>query len=408
MLQKEERKKALYDEDYDTEDDDYLMDPVEYVEAPPKRQLTEAEIEKELKEQRKDAAAAFSRAMVQAEVSAESASEEVGPFISHVELASMLANDHLTATLFGSAGQDFSGFSRILGQTGLQFVEDAGAVQDNQICTGSALVTLECRIQSILNAIEDYEVEDEEDEEPTSEEKQENKEESEVNKDDKSDGGKAMRSLIEDFRDVPYDIMPDYQLNVRRAIGFDEILDKLRMHRYDCMSALERDFYEMLNNGRIVTKSKSLTWQDSELLGTIFRTEKKKAEAITRDVITRIHSPNFEVHNSKPTNAQTSVERKCSKCKMGKFITDWAWEGKQVEHAAMSQPEWQWFCPECVTSEGKNLVGRNVNMWWHFDKEFFEGKVDAFDEETGRHRVIYEDGEWTFYNLGYEVVLLKA
>ena len=85
--------------------------------------------------------------------------------------------------------------------------------------------------------------------------------------------------------------MPDYQLSVRRAIGFDEILEKLRMHRYDCMSALEKDFYDMLNNGRIVTKSKSLTWEDSELLANLFQEEKKKAEAITHGVIARIHSP---------------------------------------------------------------------------------------------------------------------
>ena len=48
-----------------------------------------------------------------------------------------------------------------------------------------------------------------------------------------------------------------------------------------------------------------------------------------------------------------------------------------------------------------------MNLWWHFDSEFFEGKVDAFDEETGRHRIMYEDDEWTFYNLGHEVVLFN-
>lgn len=73
----------------------------------------------------------------------------------------------------------------------------------------------------------------------------------------------------------------------------------------------------------------------------------------------------------------------------------------------MSEPAWQWLCPACLTSEGRKLVGQAVNMWWHFDSEFFVGTVDAFDEVTGRHRIIYEDGEWTFYNLGHEVALLK-
>ena len=147
------------------------------MEPPPKRQLTEAEIERELRESRKDAAVAFSKAMVQAEVAAENASEEVGPFINHVELASLLANDHLTATLFNSAGQDFSGFSRILNEAGLQYVEDAAAVEDNQIRTGAALITLECKMQSLLNAIDEYEVEDEDEDVETAPKKEEGQEE---------------------------------------------------------------------------------------------------------------------------------------------------------------------------------------------------------------------------------------
>lgn len=59
-----------------------------------------------------------------------------------------------------------------------------------------------------------------------------------------------MRPLIGDYREVPWQVIPDYDLYCRRLVTFDEILLKLKLHQYYSLSALERDFYELLNNGR--------------------------------------------------------------------------------------------------------------------------------------------------------------
>ena len=71
--------------------------------------------------------------------------------------------------------------------------------------------------------------------------------------------------------------------------------------------------------------------------------------------------------------------------------------------AAKSQG-WAWLCPECIATGGGGLAGTKVRVWWWDDKTSYEGVVDAFDGPTGRHRVLYDDGEWEFISLSVEPV----
>ncbi|KAL2939980.1 Sister chromatid cohesion protein PDS5-like protein B-B [Bienertia sinuspersici] len=42
---------------------------------------------------------------------------------------------------------------------------------------------------------------------------------------------------------------------------------------------------------------------------------------------------------------------------------------------------------------GKELVGARVQVWWPDDKEFYEGVIELFDSSTGKHKVLYNDGD---------------
>ena len=63
---------------------------------------------------------------------------------------------------------------------------------------------------------------------------------------------------------------------------------------------------------------------------------------------------------------------------------------------------WRWLCGSCVEVLGAQLVGADVLVWWHDDKQAYPGTIDAFDEVSLCHRVLYQDGDWEFVNLTVE------
>jgi hypothetical protein len=52
------------------------------------------------------------------------------------------------------------------------------------------------------------------------------------------------------------------------------------------------------------------------------------------------------------------------------------------------------------------MIGWGVLVWWADDKELYEGVVNAFDDASQRHRILYKDGEWEFIALGVEPSLI--
>lgn len=65
------------------------------------------------------------------------------------------------------------------------------------------------------------------------------------------------RLLAADFLDIPYDLIPDYDLNVRTVMTLKIMSNKLSQHLYHSFGAFAFDFYTMLNNGRSVTNPSS-------------------------------------------------------------------------------------------------------------------------------------------------------
>ena len=61
------------------------------------------------------------------------------------------------------------------------------------------------------------------------------------------------RDVAEDFQQIPYDSIPDYDDCTRHVITLETIKDKLMKHRYRSLAQCSADFYTMLNNARSVT-----------------------------------------------------------------------------------------------------------------------------------------------------------
>jgi hypothetical protein len=104
-------------------------------------------------------------------------------------------------------------------------------------------------------------------------------------------------------------------------------------------------------------------------------------------------STEFQMPDDYFVNTQDSQDRR--KRKEEVFRAQWA-------QALQLSLRWSWLCSVCVTELGTALIGAEVNVWWHDDEEGYRGTINAFDQVSGCHRVLYADGEWEFVNLAIE------
>lgn len=72
---------------------------------------------------------------------------------------------------------------------------------------------------------------------------------------------------------------------------------------------------------------------------------------------------------------------------------------------------WGVICPYCIESgsgRGFGLVGCCVKVWWIDDDCAYEGVVNAYDLSSGKHRVLYDDGQWEFIDLKDQPALFTS
>lgn len=53
----------------------------------------------------------------------------------------------------------------------------------------------------------------------------------------------------------------------------------------------------------------------------------------------------------------------------------------------------------------KDLIGRDVVVWWRLDGAFYPGIIDCYDKDLKRHIILYEDGQTESLDLTKELVL---
>jgi hypothetical protein len=47
----------------------------------------------------------------------------------------------------------------------------------------------------------------------------------------------------------------------------------------------------------------------------------------------------------------------------------------------------------CEPTTGTSFVGLRIRVWWPLDQKFYHGKIVAYDVLTGKHQILYDDGE---------------
>jgi hypothetical protein len=107
----------------------------------------------------------------------------------------------------------------------------------------------------------------------------------------------------------------------------------------------------------------------------------------------------FEEHMSESSKASSSVSRKKSKSSKKSSNSQSKFESDGEKET------WGWYCTDCLQQKGPELIGWKVLVWWPDDSELYQGVINAYDEASKRHRVLYEDNEWEFIAVDVEPLL---
>ena len=355
-----------------------------------------------------------------------------GPYLSQEELRDELEDNTLTQAAFNVVSGNKNGFARLLKQSNVSAAGGASnlSLGDWAVFDKSELHVLERRMLEVLNAIEVYEVPDVVTDlsqgssngiaaaTPATPVGKKAKEAKEAKSHEKGKRGRGRgkksnsadsetdsntRYLIDDYQEVPISsIIPDYNDYVRRRICFQDIQKKVQNHMYRSMSELSRDYYDLLNNARNVTNQGSQTWPDTAELARIFEEYKLRSLHTTPSSSSQIHCKGFSIANKAGAKGLALEERVCDICSDSRYVGGWP------SHSDCDVSKGgSWVCGDCIQECGATLMGNEVAIWWDDDSKFYHGVVKAFDEQSGTHKVLYEDDEWEFVHLGQEVCDFK-
>ena len=57
--------------------------------------------------------------------------------------------------------------------------------------------------------------------------------------------------------------------------------------------------------------------------------------------------------------------------------------------------------------KGREAIGWRIAVYWKDDRTFYDGEIKDFDNSTGRHKVIYSDGEEEWLSLRNERIIWR-
>ena len=312
----------------------------------------------------------------EANSSAAVAATKAGPYHTRAELKAKLQSHALTSSISQNLQGPSSGFDLVLQLSGLDNM--GPGADDWKILEKEDLYILERRIQDIIDGIEGTEVPE-----------------------DMKDPEGPQRLLIEDWNVLPYELIPDYDMWVRRLICFEGMKEKLSRHGYSSMSEFSRDFFTLLNNGRSVSNQATDSWNDASLLATIFDELKAKSLETNASDIKQLHTKDLRVlDKGKRSQLDSAVNKVCACC-----VQEYTLEGWPTNPKADANKAAKWLCPDCIRAQASDLLGNRVSVWWDEDSKYYKGTINAFDAASGRHRVLYDDNEWEFACLGHEIAV---
>ncbi|KAL2939985.1 Sister chromatid cohesion protein PDS5-like protein B-B [Bienertia sinuspersici] len=113
----------------------------------------------------------------------------------------------------------------------------------------------------------------------------------------------------------------------------------------------------------------------------------KKVEALVANV--KIRRNEDKEKNSSEGSCPKPLQRTREAKSTAKSVKD----ESDVEKASKSNSKRKRTSGNKAPKYGKELVGARVQVWWPDDKEFYEGVIELFDSSTGKHKVLYNDGD---------------
>jgi len=93
----------------------------------------------------------------------------------------------------------------------------------------------------------------------------------------------SVRHLSEEFLEVPYQIISNYDELVERPLSLEILRSNLQQHIYKSMASFSKDFYEMLNNGRKISGMADQMVRDTLALQKLFEKAKRETAEVTAD-----------------------------------------------------------------------------------------------------------------------------
>eukprot|EP01033_Poteriospumella_lacustris_P007295 gene7295-5248_t len=170
---------------------------------------------------------------------------------------------------------------------------------------------------------------------------------------------------------------------------------RLQAHQYTSIAAYAADFYTLMNNARVVATMTNTRIRDNT---------KRLAEQFERLVWDGLqYSGEDDILEGVTTNYEHAPLRGRPQRKPRR---SWA-TGKAAATAAAANAEW--FCRACVISQGHELIGRPVRVWWRGDGCAYAGRIDGYDPRAQCHRILYDvDQEWEFVSLALEPYLFSS
>jgi hypothetical protein len=198
------------------------------------------------------------------------------------------------------------------------------------------------------------------------------------------------------FQHVPSEEeVPGYHDSVQNPISMLMIRNKIQNGEYSSLNNMFTDFRLLVKNAKQFNELDSDVYRYACVL--MANINKLAANAQTQD----LSSPKVV---RKRQNQQRTLKSgpPCHLCK----------KSTRKYHTELVRPEGEVMCEECIrtVSLKEGFAGRELFVYWPNDKQWYQGKVNCYDNDSGRHRVLYYvDCDWEFVDFtNSPVVFLPA
>ena len=180
------------------------------------------------------------------------------------------------------------------------------------------------------------------------------------------------RQLSEKFWQLPdRSELPAYYEVIRRPLPLDAVHRRLQRGRYDSVASFSRDVLGLVvGNAKLFNEEDTPVFQDAVRLEELYEERLAAAQSLPKPQKTR---PTLLGDVIEP---QTEAERpKSRRAAAGAARAALVSNGPSAEEL---------------------MVGKRIQVFWSGDSKWYSGIVDAFEPVSGKHRILYDDGEWEF------------